>query len=138
MFPLVVVNFINIKQKSGQGSYNDQSLILYMLHSIMRKYNISYHSYADDTLLYISLFSNNLNPVNKTVKCILNIESWLSRQLNSNNPEVLAVDSQKKRERQNTVFTCRFTVSKVTSLRVILSAHLNFESHDSNITRAAF
>lgn len=53
----------------------------------------------------------------------------MSRQINTNNPEVLDV-VVKKKERQNTVFTFRSTV--------IVSSDLNFESQSSNITRAAF
>ncbi len=69
---------------------------LYMLPLgyIIRKFNISYHSYANDTQLYISVLSDHLSPVNDLIQCINDIRRWMAvnfLQLNDEKTKILLV-----------------------------------------------
>ena len=69
---------------------------LYMLPlgNIIREHGISFHSYADDTQLYISLSPNDTSPIDKLVQCIDHINLWMSHhflQLNKDKTEVLII-----------------------------------------------
>ncbi len=46
------------------------SLYMLPLGSIIHQYNISHHSYADNTQLHISVSANNPSPVNDLIQCI--------------------------------------------------------------------
>lgn len=66
-----------------QGSTLGPLLLnLYMLPlgSIIQQHNISYHSYADDTQLYVSVSINHLNPLEDLIKCIGNIQHWMTEK----------------------------------------------------------
>ncbi len=94
-FHVAMGNFKSAESKilSGvpQGSVLRPLILnLYMLPLgiIIKKHNISYHSYANDTQLYISLSSDNLSSINKLINCIQDINLWMTRnflQLNEEN-----------------------------------------------------
>ncbi len=60
---------------------------LYMLplSQIMRKNQIAYHSYADDTQIYLALSPNDYSPIDSLCQCIDEINSWIcqNRKLKS-------------------------------------------------------
>ena len=76
---------------------------LYMLPlgDVIRRPGNAFHSYADDTQLYIVVSPDDLDLVNVLLKCILDINSWMAvnfLQLNQDKTEVLIIGSEDKRE----------------------------------------
>ncbi len=53
---------------------------LYMLPmgDIIRKHGVSFHCYADDTQLYISTQPDNTYQFAKLMKCVVDIENWMT------------------------------------------------------------
>src|SRR4029434_3433888 len=67
------------------------SLYMLPLGGVIRRHNINYHSYADDTQLYISVTPNNYSSIDCLVNCIADINIWMSQnflQLNQDKTEV--------------------------------------------------
>ena len=52
-----------------------------ILGSIIQRYNISYHSYADDTQLYLTVSDNNLSLVNDLIQCIADIKYCMAKKI---------------------------------------------------------
>ncbi len=70
------------------------SMYMLPLFQTMRK-NLShaYHSFADDTQIYLALSPNDYSPIDFLCKCIDEINSWMSQnflQLNKEKTEVIA------------------------------------------------
>ena len=90
-----------------QGSISGPTLFnLYMLPlgSIIRKHGINFHSYADDTQLYIAMSPDDPGPIDALFNCILDIKSWMAKnflQLNQDKTEVLFIGSEAQRQRIN-------------------------------------
>ena len=53
---------------------------LYMLPlgNIIRKHGVSFHCYADDTQLYISLWHGEIYHFEKLAECIVNLKNWMT------------------------------------------------------------
>ena len=118
---------------------------LYMLPlgSIIRQHNISYHSYADDTQLYLSISSDDPSPVNDLTRCISNIKNWMAQNvlmLNDAKTEMLAVGPKALRNHFQPILTSLLAkpYENVQNVGVTLDADLNFQKHISNITKTAF
>lgn len=62
------------------SSFAPLLFLLYMLPlgSIMSKFGISYHCYADDTQLYIPIKCNNILPYKRLEACQYEIKEWLT------------------------------------------------------------
>src|SRR4029434_153128 len=72
------------------------------LGSVIRRHNINYDSYADDTQLYISVTPNNYSSIYCLVNCISDINVWMSQnflQLKQDKTEVLVIGEKAEREK---------------------------------------
>ena len=104
---------------------------------------MSYHNYADDTQIYISLTAGDHGPVDLLCLCLQQITVWMQDnflQLNSDKTEVIVFGPQKTRESVNSYLkslTLKPT-NQVRNLGVIMDSDLNFNSHIKSITSSAF
>ncbi len=67
------------------------------LSQIMRKNQIAYHSYADDTQIYLALSPNDFSPINSLCQCIDEINSWMCQnflQLNKEKKKLLHLENK--------------------------------------------
>ena len=70
------------------------------LGQILQNFNINYHSYADDTQLYVSLSPDNCRPADVLCQCLEEINSWMREnflQLNEDKTEIILFGSKEKR-----------------------------------------
>lgn len=71
------------------------------LGDIIRKHNVCFRSFADDTQLYISIEPNDAAAINSMPNCLLVINKWMSNnslKLNEDKIEILLVGPKTKRE----------------------------------------
>lgn len=118
---------------------------LYMLPlgSVIRRHGIAFHSYADDTQLYISMSPNDTGPIDALLKCILDIKSWMAEnflQLNQDKTEVLVIDPKAQGENlvSKLLKLSLNPSNQVKNLGVIFDSELNFIPHIKNITKTGF
>ena len=61
------------------------------LGSICRRYDISYHMYADDTQIYLPIKVGNEQSLKSLLDCLNELKTWLSKnflQLNEKKSEI--------------------------------------------------
>jgi len=51
---------------------------LFPLGSILRKYGISFHCYADDSQIYVPIKKKNDNSVGHLLNCLKDIKAWMA------------------------------------------------------------
>ncbi len=59
----------------------------------MRKTIWFYHSYAEDTQIYLALSPNDYSPIDSLCQCIDEINSWMCQNLLQLNKEKTEVDA---------------------------------------------
>ena len=67
------------------------------LGSVIRRHGISFHSYADDTQLYVAVSPDDTGPIDSLFNCILDIKAWMSQhflKLNQDKTEVIVIGSK--------------------------------------------
>ena len=105
--------------------------------------NVSYHNYADDTQIYVSLTADDLEPVNLLCHCIEQISAWMQSnflQLNSDKTEIIVFGPKKQRE---IVISHLESIAlnpknQVRNLRVVLDSDLKFDSHIKSVTSTSY
>ncbi len=117
---------------------------LYMLPlgQIMRKYQIAYHSYADDTQIYLALSPKDYSPIDSLCQCIDEINSRMCQnflQLNKEKTEVIAFGNKDEVLKVNAYLDSRGqTKNQVKNLVVILETDLSFSIHVKSVTKSAY
>ncbi|KAL0150468.1 hypothetical protein M9458_054285 [Cirrhinus mrigala] len=132
----------------GRGYYvgigeHQSNLYMLPLSQIMSKNQIAYHSYADDTQIYLSLSPNDYSPIDSLCQCIDEINSWMCQnflQLNKEKTEVIAFGSKEEVLKVNAYLDSRghTTKNQVRNLGVILESDLSFSSHVKAVTKSAY
>ncbi len=108
------------------------SLYMLPLSQIMRKNQIAYHSYADDTQIYLALSPNDYSPIDSLCQCIDEINSWMCQnflQLNKEKTVVIAFGNKYEVLKVNAYLDSRgqTTKNQVRNLGVILETDLSFK-----------
>ena len=118
---------------------------IYMLPlaQIMEHHNISYHTYADDTQLYITVSPDDYSPLLLLNKCIDEINTWMCQnflQQNTDKTEIVVFGPKEQRSKV-TVHLESMTLkptNQARNLGVVLDSDLNFNSHIKTITKSAY
>ena len=118
---------------------------IYMLPlaQIMEYHNISYHTYADDTQLYITVSPDDYSPLYLLNKCIVEINTWMCQnflQLNTEKTEIVVFGPKEQRSIVSAhldAMTLKPT-NQARNLGVVLDSDLNFNSHIKTITKSAY
>ena len=80
----------------------------------------SFHSYADDTQLYIVVSPDDTGPLDAPFNCILDIKSANFLQLNQDKTKVLVIGPEGQREKLLTKFNCKNSVRDFLPLGLVL------------------
>ena len=118
------------------------SLYMLPLGDIIREHNVCFHSYADDTQLYISAEPNDPAAIDSITNCLVATNKWMSNnflKLNEDKTEILLVGPKTKREMfDNLGKLTPWIKSEVTSLGVIIDSDLSFSSHINKVSKTSF
>ena len=109
---------------------------------------ISYHFYADDTQLYISLTPSNFATAISTLqKCLTDVQSWMATnklKLNPDKTEFILLGTKSQRDKLAGFFPIDILGSKISptdkarNLGVIFDADFSFSSHVVSVCRSCF
>ncbi len=116
------------------------SLYMLPLSQIMRKTQIAYPNYADDTQIYLALSPNDYSPIDCLCQCIDEINSQMCQnflQLNKEKTEVIAFGNKDEVLKMN-AYLDQTTKHQVNNLRVILETDLSFSIHVKAVTKSAY
>ncbi|KAL2088141.1 hypothetical protein ACEWY4_016969 [Coilia grayii] len=118
------------------------------------KHNIDFHSYADDTQLYISVEPNKTTALQSLTSCLSAVTHWMSNncicyskvlpnnflKLNESKTELLLIGPKDKREAllPSLGNLNQYVREQVTSLGVILDSDLSLKPHINKVTKTAY
>ncbi len=121
------------------------SIYMLPLGNIIRKYEIYFHCYADDTQLYISIRPDETSKLSKLTECVKIFKDWMTNNiilLNSDKTEILLIgpknSTQNLLDHSLQLDGCPVPSSAVKNLGVVLDSNLSFENHISHVTKTAF
>ncbi len=112
------------------------------LGSVIQKHGLSYHSYADDTQLYLSFHPDDLTIASRISACLIDISSWMKDhhlQLNLAKTELLVVSANPSFHHN---FTFQLGSSTITpsktarNLGVVIDDQLIFSDHITKTARS--
>uniref|UniRef100_A0A3P9I354 Reverse transcriptase domain-containing protein n=1 Tax=Oryzias latipes TaxID=8090 RepID=A0A3P9I354_ORYLA len=132
-----------------QGSVLGPSLFtIYIspLGQIIRKHNISFHCYADDTQLYVKMNSTLTLTSSALQACLEEIEAWMaenSLQFNSNKTEAILIGTphQIKTSSTKSILVSGHNIllsSPVINLGVKIDSTLTFDHHIRHLSKVSF
>ena len=117
---------------------------LYMLPlgQILQNSNVNYHSYADDTQIYIALSPDDCSPI-ESCHCLEQVKNWMSQnflQLNQEKTEIIVFGNKEKRVAvsKHLESLSLETKDQVRNLGVLIDSDLTFNSHIKSVTKSAF
>uniref|UniRef100_A0A3Q3ALA8 Reverse transcriptase domain-containing protein n=1 Tax=Kryptolebias marmoratus TaxID=37003 RepID=A0A3Q3ALA8_KRYMA len=110
------------------------SIYMLPLGSIFRKFNISFHSYADDTQIYFHWKHNHQFSLQPLLDCLTEVKAWMASNFlnfNENKTEVILFGSSGNCSTSLADLGSleQFVKSHVKNLGVIFDSGLNFEKH---------
>ncbi|KAK7898230.1 hypothetical protein WMY93_019083 [Mugilogobius chulae] len=133
-----------------QGSVLGPTLFnIYMLPlgQIITKHGISFHSYADDTQLYIRMDNSSPTPTPISLAlCLEEIKTWMTEnflQLNTSKTEAILIGTQHQiQSSEISVISILGQHTKlstsVTNLGIKFDPHLSFEAHIQHLCKISF
>ncbi len=99
----------------------------------MRKNQIAYHSYANDTQIYLALSPNDYSPIDSLCQCIDEINSWMCQnflQLNKEKTEVIAFGNKDEVLKVNAYLDSRSQTNP--SAAIVQSGHVGIVLRSAN------
>ena len=119
------------------------SLYMLPLGQVLQNSNVDYHSYADDTQIYIALSSDDYSPIKSLCHCLEQVTNWMNQnflQLNQDKTEVIVFGNKEKRiaVSKHLESLSLKTRDQVRNLGVLIDSDLTFSSHIKSITKTAF
>ena len=110
------------------------------LGSIIRKYGLGYHCYADDMQLYVSTMNIQQQPRSSPAAC-QDIKAWMQLsflQLNCGKTEVILLSTKTLKQLAKIDGVQVIPSTQVRNLGVYLDSQLSFEAHIKHVTRVSF
>jgi hypothetical protein len=117
------------------------------LGQLLRKYNMNYHLYADDTQVYITCRPQHIDSaISQIETCIASVKRWMSThhlKLNDNKTEFLVISSKplSKRFKPPLVHIGESVITPSTSAKnigVIMNSCASMDDHISSICKSSF
>lgn len=115
------------------------SLYLLPLGSVIRKHGISFHCYADDIQMYLTIKKNA--SVSSLLECLDDVKAWMAinfLSFNANKTEVMIFGGTNGTRSIELGALAQYNKSVITNLGVKIDADLNFDSQIRAVVKTGF